>query len=67
MGAGKKKRGSISSRAKENLAREFSKLTKKQRANMSPRTRALANEAIRTRSKRAGQGNKASGRTQKGR
>ena len=59
--------GSLSDRALQNLVRNFNKLTKKQRANFSARTRETVNQAIRNKAKRAGQGTTASSRTQKGR
>jgi len=59
--------GSASDKALERLVRNFGKLTKAQRKNFSARTRATVNQAVLNKATRAGQGTKASRRTQKGR
>ena len=58
---------SQSDKALDRLVANFNKLTKKQRANFPKRVRETVNQAIQVKAERAGQGNKASGRTQKGR
>jgi len=59
--------GSQSDKALDRLVANFNKLTKKQRANFPARVRETVNQAIQKKAGRAGQGNRASAKTQKNR
>ena len=67
MGAAKPASGSVADRALNRLIENYGKLTKKQRANFSARTKEIVNQGIRNKSKTAGEGNSASGKTAPGR